>query len=78
MRIWFQFAVYIGMALYAWASLFRRAPGAPPPGSGGYHWPWQQRAWFTRAGYRARIVGLILWLAGAIGVVVLSFAVQGS
>jgi hypothetical protein len=73
MRTTFLLAVFIGMALYAWASLFRRVPGALPPGSGGFQWPWQRREWFTRTGHRARIVGLILWLAGAVGVAVLTF-----
>ncbi|MHB8079440.1 MAG: hypothetical protein ACYDIE_09310 [Candidatus Krumholzibacteriia bacterium] len=56
----------LGLGLYAWASAFRRAPGAPGLGSSYGIRPWRHRDRFTPAGYRVRLVGFTLWVAGAL------------
>jgi hypothetical protein len=58
--------IIVGMALFGWASAFRRAPGKPGLGSEGGAMPWRHRDWFTPAGNRARMIGWILWTAGTI------------
>lgn len=56
----------VGMALYGWATTFRRVKKAPGLGSEGSTLPWRHRDWFTPTGNRLRIVGWLIWTAGTL------------
>ena len=68
-----NFLLLVGLVTYGWPTFFRRVPGAPGVGGGGRHMPWQRAEWFTPLGYRVRLVGFFLWIAGAVGVAITSF-----
>jgi len=56
----------VGIGLVFAANRFMKRPDAPGWGSGPWQWPWRRQEWFTPLGFRIQLVGLVVWVTGAL------------
>ena len=59
-----------GIAMVLAANVAMRSSSAPPIGSRPWRLPWQGRETYKGGGYWLQMLGWVLWLAGALGMLV--------